>query len=298
MVLRVSVHYFIFLREWWTLRAHVRFFGTEVGINANVVVSELSHLSIIDTNNLGFLRSAESAPRDEVHNPEDDGGRDQRVREAGAAVSSLIAKLDPVVVNPTTTDDGDAIKSGNVLLSEKSGEEISDDTTDSMGREDIKWVIVVEDKLELGGEVAYCASDDTEGNRGGWTNESRSGGNGDETDDGTRAESDDRPLLLKAVILENIDKPLARQRNSKHTYPEHPGKSSDGGSLVGDDASVGSPQVGAESRSTVETEPTKPEEDSADDNVRRVVWLVGEAFSSIAASLAEVDRDSESSSSG
>jgi hypothetical protein len=209
----VSVHCFVLLLERWALRAHVRFFGTEVGINANVVVSELSHLSIIDTNNLRFFRSAKSAARDEVHNPEDYGGRDQGVREAGAAVSSLVAKLDPVVVNPTTTDDGDAIESGNVFLSEKSGEEISNDTTNSMGGEDIEWVIVIEDKLELGGEVAYCAGDDTKGDGGRWTNETGGGSNGNETDDGTRAESNDGPLLLEAVILKNIDQLLARQRN-------------------------------------------------------------------------------------
>jgi hypothetical protein len=86
------------------------------------------------------------------------------------------------------------------------------------------------------------------------------------------------------------------RETEKHTYPEHPGKSGDGSSLVSDDASVGSPQVCAESRSTVEAEPTEPEEYGSNNNIRRVVWLVGEAFSSIAASLAEVNRDSESGS--
>jgi len=39
----------------------------------------------------------------------------------------------------------------------------------------------------------------------------RCGGDGDQTDDGTRAETDDRPLALKTVI------------------PEHPGESTDRG---------------------------------------------------------------------
>jgi hypothetical protein len=116
-----------------------------------------------------------------------------------------------VVVNPTTFDEGDAIKSGNVFISEKTGEEISDDTTNSMGGEDIQWVIVVEDELELGAKVAYCASDDTKGDGGRWTNESGSGGNGYETDDGTGAEPNNGPLLLEAVILGKIDKPRQRK---------------------------------------------------------------------------------------
>ena len=41
-------------------------------LEANIVVGELAHIGIIDTKNLGLLRSTEAETRDEMHGPEDD----------------------------------------------------------------------------------------------------------------------------------------------------------------------------------------------------------------------------------
>lgn len=42
-------------------------------LEADIVISELAHLSIIDTKDFGLLRSAKTKTRDEVHDPENDG---------------------------------------------------------------------------------------------------------------------------------------------------------------------------------------------------------------------------------
>lgn len=64
--------------------AHFVLLGANIGVNANIVVCELSHLSIVDTDNLSLLRSTEAEARDKVHNPEDDGGHDKGVAHTSA----------------------------------------------------------------------------------------------------------------------------------------------------------------------------------------------------------------------
>ena len=56
-------------------------------------------------------------------------------------------------------------------------------------------------------------------------------------------------------------------------------------------------EVGTESGAAVEPEPAEPEEDCAEDDVRDVVGLVGEALGSVAAALGEVEGDGEGSGS-
>ena len=103
------------------------------------------------------------------------------------------------------------------------------------------------------------------------TDEARAGSNGNKTANSTRAETDDRPLTLKTVI------------------PEHPGESTDRGGEVGDNTSVGSTEICAQSRATVEAEPTEPEEESTENDVTGVMGLVGKAFGAIAATFAKID---------
>jgi len=254
--------------------------GAKFRVNCHVVVSELAHLSIIDTDDLGLLVGAETAAGDEVHDPEDDGGHDKRVGDTSARVGELMAKLDPVVVEPTSRDGGETVECGDGSLSKEAGADVADDTTNGVSSEDIEAIIVVKEELELGCPIASSATKDTKGNSSGGADESRAGSDGNETGDGSGAEADNRPLPLKTPI------------------PEHPGKTADGSSEVGDDASLDSAQVGTESRSSVESEPSEPEEDSAKDNVGGVMGLVGKTLSSVSAALSEVKGDSEGSSAG
>lgn len=198
---RLHVSMGFLLTRGWALGTHLRLLGTQVGINANIVVGELSHLSIIDANDLGLLRSAKSEAWDEVHDPKDDGGHDERVAEASAAVGELVAQLDVVAIWPASRDLGEAVEVGDISLGEEGGEKVADDSANTMGGEDIERVVVAEDKLEFRGKVAHGASNNTKGDGGGGANETRAWGDSDETDDSSGAEADGGPLLLETVIL-------------------------------------------------------------------------------------------------
>ena len=88
--------------------------------------------------------------------------------------------------------------------------------------------------------------------------------------DRARAEADNRPLALQTPI------------------PEHPGQTAHACGQVGDDASHGSAQVSTEGRSTVEAEPSEPQEDCTEDDICGIVRLVGKPLSAIATALAKI----------
>lgn len=140
---------------------------------------------------------------------------------------------------------------------------------------DIKTVVVAKHELELGRKVTDSTRHESKQDRRGATHKSRSRSDRHEARNRTRAESDSRPLALKAPI------------------PEHPGQTTDRGSEVGDDARLRGTQIRGKGRAAVESEPTEPEEDRAEDDVGCVVWFVGEALGTISAALAEVDRDGQ-----
>ena len=179
------------------------------------------------------------------------------------------------MVDPSTSNDGEAIESGDLLLGEECGEEVTDDTAYTVRCKDIEWVIIVEDEFELCGEIAHGSGNDTESDGCRGTDESRCWSDSDETDNGARAETDDGPFLLETVI------------------PEHPSETCDGCSEIGDDASVCSTHVCREGRTAIEAEPTEPEEDGADDDVGGIVWFVGETFCTVSTTFTEVDGDGE-----
>lgn len=186
-----------------------------------LVVGKFSHFGIINANNFALFRCTETETRDKVHDPQNDGlrqssvrqfsrqvggntyGHDKRVSKAGNRVGYLVSELDPVVIDPSTSDNAKSVQSSNLLLSEKGGENVSDHAANSVTGKDIKAIVIAEQKLELGGEVA-CSSGNNTKCDGCWgTNESRGWGNGDEATDGTRAESNNGPFAFKAVILYN-----------------------------------------------------------------------------------------------
>jgi len=81
----------------------------------NIVVGELAELGIIQTHLLLLSSHTERQARDEVHEEEDDAGKDKRVRETGDRVRELVAELDVVLVDPATGDLAAAIEMGNVV---------------------------------------------------------------------------------------------------------------------------------------------------------------------------------------
>jgi uncharacterized protein (DUF927 family) len=137
-----------------------------IGVDTDIVVCKLAHLSVVLANDLSLLGDTESEAWNDVHNPEDDRGDNKGVAEASARISELVAELDPVSVDPATGNDSSTIKSCDFSLGKEASQDVADDTANSVGGEDIEAIIIAEDKFELGGKVANSPSSDTEGNRG------------------------------------------------------------------------------------------------------------------------------------
>lgn len=110
-----------------------------------------------------------------------------------------------------------------------------------------------EDRLTLSAKVTADTSNDTEDDAGPGVDETRGGSGSDETGNGTRAPADHGPLASQTEIKET---------------PSHGGEH---GSEAGVPASHGSAEVGTESRATVKSEPSKPEEDCAEGDEGDVV---------------------------
>ena len=138
----------------------------QILLKTDIVVRKLAHVVVVHADDFGLLGRAHAEEGDEVHDPEDDGGHDERVCEAGGRVGELVAELDPVVVEPTAVDLGDSVETGHGGLGEEGGEDVADDTADPMDGEDIEGVVVVKEELELGGKVARGGADNTVENGG------------------------------------------------------------------------------------------------------------------------------------
>ena len=141
-----------------------------------------------------------------------------------------------------------------------------------MNREDIKSVIDSKNELQLGGIIAGSCSDNSKYNSGPGRDVTRTRRNCDETSDNARAEPNGGPFLLQSVI--------------KHT----PSDTTHGSCKIGDDGSHDSTHVGAQSRSSIEAEPSNPEENGADDDVGDIVRAIVQFMCSMATSLAEHER--------
>lgn len=136
--------------------------GEKFGLDAHVVVRELAHLGIVNTDNLSLFIAAETEERNKVHDPQDDGlvrrgggeqleylvhamqekgthGHDKGVGKAGYRVRQLNAKLSVVVIKPTTRNRRDAVSTRDAGLREKSSEYVSDDPTDGVRGEDLQF---------------------------------------------------------------------------------------------------------------------------------------------------------------
>jgi hypothetical protein len=99
----------------------------------------------------------------------------------------LDTELDPVFIQPATSDNSDSVKGGDTFLSEEGGQNVAGDTADSVRGKElnnavcqtiehvIKWngvyiegIIVVAEELELSGKIANCTGGNTVENGRGW----------------------------------------------------------------------------------------------------------------------------------
>ena len=126
------------------------------------------------------------------------------------------------------------------LVPKRTGKQVANGTTDSVEGEDIKRVINSNDELQFGGVVGGDSTDNTVDDGGPGSNITGAGSDGNETSNGTRAETDGAPLLLKTVVKKN------------------PGNTTSSSGKVGDEAGHDSTDVHAQGGTTVEAEPADP----------------------------------------
>ena len=165
------------------------------------------------------------------------------------------------MVEPASRDLGEAVEMSYVVCGEERGEDVADKTSNGVLGEDIEGVVDAEDELELGGIVGACGSDDSVDDCRPGGHESGTGSNGNETSHNSRAESNCGPFAFETVIKDT------------------PGDTSDAGGQVGYNCGHDSAHVGCESGTSVESEPTNPEEDGTDDNVCNIVRTIIEFVS-------------------
>lgn len=197
---------------------------------------ELAHLPLVNAHLLGLFTCTQAQTGDQVHDEEDEAGSSEGIEEAGDAVSQLVGKLDVMAVEPASVDLGEAVKMRYVVTvgqrtrlahvlshansdldrqgarkdcSEKTvvdlrckecSQKISDDTAHTVLSEYIKGVVNVDEILDLSCVIAGYGTHDTKDDGRPRGDVSRGWCNGNESGDGTRAESDRGPLLLKSVI--------------------------------------------------------------------------------------------------
>jgi len=258
----------------------IRHFVQDLTGQLNVVVCELANLCIINTQDFGFLASTERETGDQIHDEEDEAGSTERVGTSGDRISELVAELDPVVVEPATRDLGEAIKMCYIVSSEESCKNVADETTNGVFSENIKSIIDTEDEFELGCVVSSCGTDNTIDNcrpgrdeAGPWRDSNKAGND-------TGAETNSGPFALKTIIKDT------------------PCDTSNAGSQVSNNSGHDSAHVGGKSRTSVESEPTNPEEDGSDDNVCHVVGAVVQLVGAVPSALAQHDGVCKSSRSG
>lgn len=232
-----------------------------------MVVRQLTNLTSIKTPNFSLGIHTERKTGNLVHNEEDQVGDGEGITHASETISNLMTDLNPVLIEPATRNDGNAIESSNVGLGENTGKNVTNETTNAMDGEDIKSIIIIEGVLQLAGEVANDTTDDTKCNRSGGANITRSGSDGNQTNNGTTAETEGRKLALKAVVH------------------NHPGEATDSSSEVGHDTGHGSTDVTGDGGTTVEAEPAEPKEAGTEYDIGHVVRL--EFLSAVTLALAK-----------
>lgn len=132
--------------------------------------------------------------------------------------------MDPVLVDPATGNDSVAIEMGDIVCSKQSRAQVTNQATHGVHGEDVEGIVGLNEEFELRGEVAAYASHDAVYDCCPWWDETMGGimvshdvsdydwrrvlclprprSDGDQASDYSGAETDRRPLLLKAVVTQ------------------------------------------------------------------------------------------------
>ena len=134
--------------------------------------------------------------------------------------------------------------------------------------------------LQSGAQVGNDRRNDTDESGSGSTDESSSRGNGNKTGNGTSTKTDDGPFTLESEIH------------------NHPGDGAGRSSQVCVENGKGSLHGSGETRSTVEPEPSDPEEDCTENDLGYVGWLENDTLGPVTSSVADKVRVGKTAGSG
>ena len=246
----------------------------------NIIISELSDLSIIDAFDFCLFAAAQMETGNDVDDEEDGARSEEGVEAAGNGISDLVAELLPVVVEESSLDYGVAIKMCYVVGGEESGEDVADQSSNGVDREDVKGVINFEEELELRSIVGTGGSYNTIDDRCPSRHETRPRSDCDGAGDNTRAEPNRGPLLLKTIVEDT------------------PSNTTSTSSQIGNDCCHDGAHIGGKGRTSIESKPTNPEENGSNDDVSDIVGAVIEFMSTVTAALAQHDRICQCSTTG
>ncbi|KAH0194437.1 ammonium transporter, partial [Aureobasidium melanogenum] len=193
--------------------------GEVVTTDLNVVVGEFTELVIIHTEKFGLLRSTKVESRDLVDDESDCSTDDERVCGDGGDVSDLHVHLLPVVLNPSTIDVVNTVKTNDVRGSENAVEEETNHASNTVLSEHIHSIINTNPELDLGCKVAHDTSDDTKNDGCPRSDETGSGSSSDKARDGTGTPTDHRPLTSELEFQQAM---VARRLAPKAEPPLKP----------------------------------------------------------------------------
>ena len=165
------------------------------------------------------------------------------------------------MVEPASRDRGKAVEGGDIVDSKEAVDEKPYHSSETMYREDIHGIVDTDGKLQLGRIIAYRRCDDAacDSGMGVYVSATRSGG--DKACDSTRTQ----------LLISTFDNRMSYSHNGPflfqsviHKYPCH---SSSASSQIGDQKCHDSSKIGAQSRSGVESKPSKPQEGCTEHDV-------------------------------
>ncbi len=243
----------------------------QVTVDECVIVGPFPTLVFVHSDNLSHLgRPKGSNERSVVENKHDSKSDTGAPSGDGSTVSQLLGKLNPFAIQPSTWDLKVSVIVGNGSLGENTRQQRSDVTSEGVDREDIHHIVDAHRTLQNGGKVRYNSRNDTDQQSSRHADESGSWSDGNQTSNSTGAETDNRPLALQTEIK------------------EHPSQTSSRRSEVGRVDRHSGTKIRTESGSTVETDPTHPEESGTENNVRNVVRLEEQSFGTVTVTRAKI----------
>ena len=219
----------------------------------NLLIEELIH---IQADHFCLLSHPQMHERNEFEGVEQDASDDERVRRDGANLSQLTTNLYTNAVHSTLVH-GCSIQRRNPSLGEDARKEGSDHATNTVKLEDIHALVDAQPLVDVLAQRADSACDEADeacNPRGDVTGR---GGDADKTGDGARASTNKREVALGADV-----------------FDEGPAQYAKASGSVGVEYSHHRSDRSVEGRSTVEAEPSEPDEAGTDEDEGGIVGLV------------------------